>query len=703
MQIASKRPVATAGLLLLLSFSTQEGCRCQRTRPIAATDAGAPAAPAAWLSGGVVDRRDRPVPEARVVAFPLAVDGGAAPAAAPFETATDLAGRFRFARLPAGAYRLLVEAAGFPAAEQASVSAPSDGAAVRVDGEGRSIVGRVTAAGTPVAGARVLLAPDEGGPMRETVTRAGGGFAFGGLGADRYALRALTDTAASAPARAVEAREGQAAQEGQEAKDGAEARSVRLELSPGRAVVGRVIDDTGTALGDVPVRVETDGEAPGADPLPTLVTSDRAGSFTALVVPGGYRLSASRPGYLLRRAPAVDARGIGEPVKTVLELVRGARVVGKVLDPRGGAAGGARVRCLASAIEDLTVQTGPLPLAAEAAALPSGAGRALGTTRATVADRDGRFTVDDLIPGRYRVEVAHGGAEPLRSDEFVLAPGERRDVGKLALRPGFPVTGRVVDESGSPIDGARVVVAAGGASAASAGLSALTDSGGTFTLALPAGAYRLSATAAGRGTAQVALDVVAGAPPPALELKLLRAEATLEGMIRDDGGRPLARARLSIWPAAAVEAVGSVGPPPIASGLADVGGHFTIRQLPAGDVRLEINHPDYPPSVQAATPGKYANLTVPFPGGIAGEVKAKTTGAAVARGRLEAVGPGGAKASADVKRDGTFRLLRLVPGHWRLTVVAAGFRNAEKELEVPASSNLGEASIRDLRVELDGT
>ena len=84
-------------------------------------------------------------------------------------------------------------------------------------------------------------------------------------------------------------------------------------------------------------------------------------------------------------------------------------------------------------------------------------------------------------------------------------------------------------------------------------------------------------------------------------------------------------------------------------------------------------------------------------------MKAKTTGAAVARGRLEAIGPGGAKASADLRRDGTFRLLRLVPGRWRLTVVATGFRSAEQELEVPASSNLGEASIRDLRVELDGS
>ncbi|HXU03910.1 MAG TPA: carboxypeptidase-like regulatory domain-containing protein [Polyangia bacterium] len=675
-------------LLLLVSLATLPGCRCQGKRSTGARDGG-PAVPAATaaLAGRVADRADRPVPEARILAFPLASDG----AGAPFETATDLDGRFRFARLPRGPYRLLVEAAGFPTAEKAPVSAPSEDAAVRVDGEGRSIVGLVTAAGAPAAGARVLLAPDSGGPLRETVTRAGGGFAFGGLGAGRYAVRATSGDSASAAVRAIEATESPTAA------------VVKLELGAGRAVAGRVIDDAGSPLAEVPVRIETDALAAGEDPLPTLATSDAAGNFAALVFPGSYRLSASRPGHILRRAPVIDARGAGAPVKAVLELVRGARVFGKVLDPRGGAAAGARVRCLASAIEDLTVQTGPLPLAAEAAAMPSGAGRALGTTRGTVADHEGRFTVDDLIPGRYRVEVAHGGAEPLRSDEFMLAPGERRDVGKLALRPGFPVTGRVVDEGGAPIDGARVVVAQAGASPASVGLSTITDSGGLFALALPAGSYRLSANAAGRGTAQAAVDVAAGSSPPAVVIKLSRADARLEGMIRDDGGRPLARARLAVWPADAVEPGATPGASPVASGVADVGGHFTIAPLPAGEARLQIQHPDYPTSVQAVTAGTYANLTVPFPGGVAGEVKAKITGAAIARGRLEATGPGGAKATTDVRRDGTFRLLRLVPGHWRLTVVATGYRNAEQELEVPASSNLGEASIRDLRVELEGS
>jgi hypothetical protein len=688
MQIASKRPAVTAGILLVLCFGMPPGCRCQRTTRVAARDGGAAPVATAWLAGSVVDRRGRPVPEARVLAFALAAEG-----ATPFEGATDLEGRFRFAHVPAGAYRLLVEAAGFPATEKAPVPAPSDDAAVRVDGEGRSIVGRVSAAGGAVAGARVLLAPDTGGPLRETVTRAGGGFAFGGLGAGQYAARAVTADAASPPVRAIDATDSPAAT------------PVELALSAGRTIGGRVIDDAGAALAEVPIRIEADTGAPGDDPLPTIVVSDRGGNFGALLFPAAYRLTASRPGYVLRRAPTVDARGNAGPAlpTVVLELVRGARVVGKVVDPRGGAAGGARVRCLASAIEDLTVQTGPLPLAAEAASMPSGAGRALGTTRATVADREGRFVIEDLIPGRYRVEVSQGGAEPFRSDELVLAPGERRDVGKLALQPGFPVTGHVVDEGGGPIDGARVVVGAGGASAASAGLVAITDAGGGFALSLPAGSYRLAASAPRRGRAEVAVDVAAGSSPPALQIKLPRAEATLEGMVRDDGGRPLARARLAVWPPDALDPGATVGTTPIASGVADVGGHFTVAALPAGDVRLEIRHPDYPTSVHAVTAGKYANLTVPFPGGIAGEVKAKTTGAAIARGRLEAVGPGGAKATADVKRDGTFRLLRLVPGHWRLTVVAAGYHNAEQDLEVPASSNLGEASIRGLRVELEGS
>src|SRR5436190_2164486 len=82
--------------------------------------------------------------------------------------------------------------------------------------------------------------PEGGGPLRETISRAGGGFAFGGLGAGRYAVRAIGADGLSPPLRAVEA------------SDSPAPAPIELELAPGRGVAGRVIDDAGTALAGVP-------------------------------------------------------------------------------------------------------------------------------------------------------------------------------------------------------------------------------------------------------------------------------------------------------------------------------------------------------------------------------------------------------------------------------------------------------------------
>ena len=398
-----------------------------------------------------------------------------------------------------------------------------------------------------------------------------------------------------------------------------------------------------------------------------------------------------------RRTVELRASG-GQPPPVLLELLRGARVIGRVTDARGAPAASAHVRCVASAMDDLTVESGPLPLAAEAAALPSGTGRALGSTRSAIADLRGRFTVDDLIPGRYRLEVAHAGSEPMRTDELTLAPGEHRDLGALALRDGFPVEGRVVDESGAPLEGARVA-AAGGAD--DLGLYAITDGAGAFSLALPAGHHRLTASAPGHGSAGTEVDVRAGAPSASVALRLPRAEAILEGLVRDTGGRPLGRARLLAWPREG--AAGGGSPTPIGTASADVGGHFRMADLPAGELRIEVQHPDYPRVTMPATPGQFASLTVPFPGGVAGEAHARATGAPVTRGRVEAAGPDGAKVSAELQRAGAFRLPRLAPGHWRLSVSAPGYHPTAQELEVPPSASLGEPSVRDLRVELDPT
>jgi carboxypeptidase family protein len=669
--------------LALAALACAGGLGCHRRRqPTASAAPAAPAPAVARLAGQVVDGRGHAVPEATVLAFRIADAGAEEPARAT----TDLDGRFAIEGRTAGSYRLLVEAAGFPTAEAAPIVAPAAELVLHVTGEVRSIFGRVELGGAPAPGARVWLAAElTGGPMRETLSRADGRFAFSGLGDESYALRASRAELASPTVRGVTA-----------GRDGATLPSA-LALVPGQSIAGRLVQDAGAALGGFEVRAESAALAPGEDPLPVLARTDESGAFTVgPLTPGSYRLTAARAGYVLRHAPTVDLRASGGPRQPVLlELLRGARVTGRVTDARGAPAASAHVRCVASAMDDLTVESGPLPLAAEAAALPSGAGRALGSTRSAIADARGRFTVDDLIPGRYRVEVAHAGSEPMRTDEITLAPGERRDLGALALRDGFPIEGRVVDEGGAPLEGARVVIA-GGPDAS--GLYALTDGAGAFSIALPAGHYRLTASAPGHGSAGTEIDVRGGEPSASIALRLARAEAILEGLVRDTGGRPLGRARLLAWPRDG--AAGGTGTP-IGTASADVGGHFRMADLPAGELRIEVQHPDYPRVTMVATPGQFVSFTVPFPGGIAGEAHARATGAAVTRGRVEAAGPDGAKASAELQRAGAFRLPRLAPGHWRLSVSAPGYHPTEQELDVPPSATLGEPSLRDLRVELD--
>jgi len=665
-------------------------CRRQQRPP----PSEAPLAPAALaatsarLAGQVVDGRARPVPEARVLAFRIG-DGGAGNGE-PARAIADLDGRFAIERLTAGSYRLLVEAVGFPTAEAAPLVAPATDLVLRVAGEGRSIFGRVARAGAPAPGARVELAAESGGPVRETRSRPDGRFAFSGLGDGSYALRASRAELASPTVRGVVA-----------GRDGANL-PAPLALAPGQRVTGRLVQDAGAPLAGFEVRAESAAFTPGDDPLPVVARTDGSGAFAiGALPPGSYRLTSSRAGYVLRRAPTVDLAASGaEPPPVLLELLRGARVTGRVTDARGAAAASTHVRCVASAMDDLTVESGPLPLAAEAAALPSGTGRALGTTRSAIADAHGRFTVDDLIPGRYRVELVHAGSEPMRTDELTLAPGERRDLGTLALRDGFPLEGRVVDDSGAPLEGARVS-ASGGADDSASGLYAVSDGAGSFSIALPAGHYRLTASAPGHAAAGAEAEVRQGAPSAAIALRLARAEATLEGLVRDTGGRPLGRARLLAWTADGAQGGGGSSATPIGTTSADVGGHFRMADLPVGELRIEVQHPDYPRVTISATPGQFASLTVPFPGGIAGEAHARATGAPVTRGRVDAAGPEGAKASAELQRAGTFRLPRLAPGHWRLSVSAPGYHPTDQELDVPASASLGEPSVRDLRVDLD--
>lgn len=628
------------------------------------------------LVGRVTDEAGQPVPEARIVAL-LPGDAGANAMVA----VTDLGGRFVFDRLPPGRYGVLIEASGLAAMQLPAVPVPGPEIQARLPALGRALSGTVVAGGAPAPGARVRIAGEGAGPARETLSDDQGRFVFHGLGQGPYALRATRGTLASPALAGVP-------------PDGA---STRLELGAGSSVEGQVVDDAGRALPGVEVSVEAAPE----DGLPEVATTAANGRFrVGPLPPGRFRAIARAEGYVLA-APAAVALTAGAATPAVrLSLLRGASLQGRVADAHGTPIAGALVRCVRDGgeVQDLAVVFAPLPLAAEAAAAgPAAAtlaGRPLGSAESTRSDANGAFHLDGLLPGTVHLEVTRSPSAPLAAGPWTLGPGERRDVGALVLNDGVAVRGHVRDGAGGPVAGARVTVAP------SPGIFAETDGAGGFVLTVPAARYTLTA-AAGVGQVSVPLDLSGGAAPPELTLVLApaRADGVAEGVVRDSGHRPLARARVRAF---ALDA--APGAAPLASGVTDPGGHFKLTHVPAQPMRLEIDHPSYPPAVATTTPGAASDLTVPIPGGIDGEVHDRITGAVVPRARVAATGPDGQKATAAGKGGAGsfgFRLLRLRPGRWALTASAPGYRPATREFDVPEGAILGEASVRGVRLDLD--
>jgi hypothetical protein len=264
----------------------------------------------------------------------------------------------------------------------------------------------VTKKGEPIAGATIHAVRNPDDPIADSEVSSGedGSFALGGLEARRYFLRAskfgwLSDTlkwAVTAPAARI-----------------------GFRLAPTGVITGRVVDSDGDGQSNATVvALLSAGLAnPGSPIIWTVETSGRFAQDR--IQPGTYYLWARHGEMLVYPPEKIEITPEELEVDLELRLAhRGARVRGRVAT-RGGGPLDPDARA---------VLFGRSPLA-----LPR---KAVGEI-----DRDGKFVVGSLLPGRYEVLVRTGSrilqiVQGPREVEIPIEPGATVDLPEpIVVRP----------------------------------------------------------------------------------------------------------------------------------------------------------------------------------------------------------------------------------------------------------------------------
>lgn len=462
--------------------------------------------------GLVLDGERRPVAGAAVTLQPSPPTGLVARSWASrnpperFEGAAGPAGRFEVASLPAGTYDLTVRSPGFAPLTVPGLALPEE--AGRTDlgtvvlSPGASVRGLVTdPKGNPVAGAevRAKAAEQSASPSSPAFETRDPGAADAVTAQDGTFL--LEDRAPGEPLD-LTVRHPRYAQGSAPGVVAPTETPVRVVLQPTVRVSGRVTDPDGKPVAGVNVSLsELQSVSFGggqtsllpAGPARRVVTDEKGAFRVDDVPPGPIRIQAAAPRRQRAQVDGLEVKPGQDLASVEIVLLPGGTVEGRVLSPEGHPVPGAQVRLAEAGAENRSLLV-----------------RAL-------ADGDGRYRLDGVPPGPRTLEAtAEGYRRGVREAEVTAGTGTV----DFELERGLEVSGRVVDDAGSPVGSADVALLVG--NDARNARRAITGADGGFRLSgIEDGTYRLMARKDGYATDFRGQAVtVAGGSLTGLEIRL---------------------------------------------------------------------------------------------------------------------------------------------------------------------------------------
>jgi len=367
----------------------------------------------------------------------------------------------------------------------------------------------------------------------------------------------------------------------------------------------------------------------GADRAVT--TSDAGGEFTLWVEPGPVRVGATAAGYAPGWASGPAPAHVFE-----IHLVPGGTLVGRAV------IAGGETPVAGVMIEGIQVE----------------GGWARASTR---TDDQGRFQIDGLPPGRYRVEATSEGREGYSRSSITLGMGETSAEILIQLDPAYVVRGRVVDKAtGDPCKGGKVTITDRKQSEFSE--AAIEPDGWARMASVIPGTYRVEV----RCKDHVDRDdyptiTIADRDAPPLTWEVDRG-ASVRVEVVDAQGRAITRATVT---AAGTDHEGSSETDHaeadgafLVSGLKPGGYTVTVEALEGGRGDKEVT----------ASLGREQRLKIELaPSGIIDGVVEDEAHRPVPNVHVMASGPG--RASARSLDDGTFSLTGLSPGEYEVRAI----------------------------------
>lgn len=473
--------------------------------------------PGAAVSGRVVDERGQGVAGARVV-YSGASDWGVQADERKDGVLSGPDGAWSIAALGAGSFRFVARHEQFAPGTSAIVTLDGRTATTGVEIKltvGATVAGKVVdSAGAPVASARVRIAVATrsmiGSEPRQVYSADDGTFIVRGLPKKPLEAVALAESGSSRTTE-LDASAG-------------DIKDAILTVDQTGTIAGVVVDKAGEPIeGAQVVAVPDFRSGSTADPMqfrlrgfaPELTDSGGHFNLTGLA-PGKYLVRASRNQTMRGRMGSFDGVS-AETGATNLRIVLPAdgSITGKV------------------AFADGTVPT------------PFTVG--VGFSSELVSSKDGSFTLDQLAPQKYQVQV-RGPDFDERTVEVTVEEGKQADAGTITVKKGRAIAGRVTHK-GQPVVGAQVFAgrqifgtgstnnaAFGGPPGRANTKETTTDEEGRFRLT-GLGPAALAVVAEHPDLGRSAARYVTRGAPDELTLEInLSGWAVLTGTVRNDDG-----------------------------------------------------------------------------------------------------------------------------------------------------------------------